>query len=242
MSETHTIDEAIERFDLISGPGSVAEGKACVMTAISWVAGEAWSDSPSCAHPILRRLAIAANDADGTTPEQRAEILRAGETGLIDTWWIPVEVIALAMSRPKPADGEELPAETMVEKCLRTLGAVTWWKADKQRANLRDADLRDADLRGANLGDANLGDAYLRGAYLGGAYLGGANLRGADLRGANLGGANLGGADLWGANLRGANLRDANLGGANLWDAYANERTIVPSGWVVANGRIEKAR
>ena len=57
------------------------------------------------------------------------------------------------------------------------------------------------------------------------------------IRGANLWGANLGGANLWGANLGGANLR-----GANLWDAYANERTIVPSGWVVANGRIEKAR
>ena len=45
-----------------------------------------------------------------------------------------------------------------------------------------------------------------------------------------------------GADLRDANLYGANLGGANLWDAYANERTIVPSGWVVANGRIEKAR
>ena len=164
MTETHTIDEAIERFDLISGPGSVDEGKACVMTAISWVTGEAWSDSPSCAHRVLRRLAIEANDADDTTSEQRAEILRAGETGLIDTWWIPIEVIALAMSRPKPADGEELPAETMVEKCLRTLGAITWWKADKQHAN----------LGGANLGGANLGGANLRGA----------NLRGADLWGA----------------------------------------------------------
>jgi hypothetical protein len=29
---------------------------------------------------------------------------------------------------------------------------------------------------------------------------------------------------------------------ADLRGAIADERTIVPSGWVVANGRIEKAR
>jgi len=86
-----------------------------------------------------------------------------------------------------------------------------------------------ADLRGANLWGANLGGANLRGANLGDADLWGADLRGADLGGANLRGANLGDADLGGANLGGADLRDAN----------ANERTSVPSGWVVANGRIE---
>ena len=263
MTETHTIDEAIERFDLISEPGSLDDGKACVMTAISWVTGEAWSDSPSCTHRVLRGLAIAANDADDTTPEQRAEILRAGETGLIDTWWIPIEVIAAAMSRPKPADGEELLGETMVEKCLRTLGAITWWKADKQRANLRGADLgganlRSADLgganlRGANLGSADLGSANLRGADLGGADLWGANLRSANLGVANLGSADLGSANLGSANLRGANLRganlgsadlgsadlgSANLGGANLWGAnlggaHGNSVTVLPAGWHV---------
>ena len=65
------------------------------------------------------------------------------------------------------------------------------------------------------------------------AFIGpGADLRDANLYGVDLGGANLRGADLWGAN----------LGGADLRGAIADERTVVPSGWVVANGRIEKAR
>jgi hypothetical protein len=218
----HTIDEALDRFTLIDGPGSATENKACVMTALSWVAGEAWSDSPACAHPILARIAINANDADDTTPEQRAEIVRAGEHGIIDTWWVPGEVIAAAQARPVDDD------RTPVQCALDVFGAVAWWKADKQRPN----------LVGANLWDANLWDANLRGANLAGANLTGANLWDANLRGANLAGANLTGANLWDANLRGANLAGANLTGADA-DTY----TTLPAdcAWTVADGRIVKA-
>ena len=122
------------------------------------------------------------------------------------------------------------------------LGGADLGGADLGGANLRGADLWGANLGGADLWDANLRGANLRGANLGGADLWGANLGGADLGGADLGGANLRGANLRGANLRGADLWDANLGGADLLGADANERTVVPSGWVVANGRIEKAQ
>ena len=182
--ETHTIDEALAKFDLVNGVGN-GQDTACVMSAISWVAGEAFGDAPSCAHPALRCIAIGANDHPDTTPEQRAEILKAGEFGLIDTWWVPTEVIVAAMS-PGPvawpscsrcgvelrragasgwraAEGGDLkcgepleahePPEgwappkderTAVEKVLAVLGALTWWKEDKQRPGLAGAYLAGA--------------------------------------------------------------------------------------------------
>ena len=80
MTETRTVEQALERFKLINGAGD-QESTACVMTAISWIAGEAWSDHPACAHKLIADLAIRANDADGTTPEQRADIVRGGAGG-----------------------------------------------------------------------------------------------------------------------------------------------------------------
>ena len=210
----HTVDEALERFQLIGGStGAPDRNTACVMTALSWVAGESWSDHPRCAHPVLANLAIRTNDHDGTTEGERAEILRAGATGLIDTWWLPGEVVAWCISEGMKA------AELPVEQCLATLAAVTAWKATKERPNLGGANLSRANLSRANLAGANLGGAYLSRANLGGANLSRANLGGANLGGANLVDADLGGAYLTYADLGGAYLTYANLGGANLTDA-----------------------
>ena len=176
---THTIDEALERFHLIGGSqGNPDKGTACVMTALSWVAGESWSDHPKCANQVLANLAIRTNDHDDTTEGERAEILWAGATGLIDTWWLPGEVVAWCISEGMKA------AETPVERCLATLAAATAWKATKERpnlaranlarANLADANLAGANLAGANLARANLADANLAGANLARAYLAGA--------------------------------------------------------------------
>ena len=167
----HTVDEALERFQLIGGiTGDPDRNTACVMTALSWVAGESWSDHPRCAHPVLANLAIRTNDHDGTTEGERAQILRSGATGLIDTWWLPGEVVAWCISEGMKA------AELPVEQCLATLAAVTAWKATKERPNLGGANLSRANLGGANLGGANLAGANLTGAYLADANLADANL------------------------------------------------------------------
>jgi len=219
---THTIDEALERFQLIGGStGDPDRNTACVMTALSWVAGESWSDHPDCAHPVLANLAIRTNDHDDTTEGERAEILRAGATGLIDTWWLPGEVVAWCISEGMKA------AELPVEQCLATLAAVTAWKATKERPNLADANLGRANLSRANLADANLA---------------GANLADANLAGANLAGANLADANLTRAYLTDANLAGANLAGANLADAKCNRYTVPPVGWTVntTTSRMEK--
>src|SRR5690606_34258742 len=131
-------------------------------------------------------LIVSANDADGTSPTDRADLVRAGETGLLDTWWIPSIVVAHCISVGRKDDnGNDV--EAPCERALRTMAAVTEWKTSHERI----ADLSYADLSYANLSSANLRSADLRYADLSYADLSYANLRSADLRYANLSSANL---------------------------------------------------
>ena len=173
MSATgRTIEEGLAKFTLVHGIGSEAKGEACAMTLLAWVAGEGWTDAPECAHRLLSRLAIAGNVATGATAEDRARIVRAGADGILDTWWVPTEVVVWAMAQVKDASD--------VDRAVLVSEKVAEWKAGpKVRPNLTRANLTDA-----NLTDANLSGASLSGADLSGAYLSGANLTGADLSGA----------------------------------------------------------
>ena len=266
MSETEprTVDQALERFELVGGtPGSESDGTACAMSLLSWVDGSVWSDHPECAYPRLADVVIAANDAAATTVEQRVELVRAGVTGVLDTWWLPGVVVAWAIAEGIKAGDDP------VARALATMAAVGRWKTSevKPRPVLRGADLRGAvlsravlsgaDLSDADLSRADLSRAVLRGAVLSGAVLRGADLRGAVLRGADLRGAVLSGADLSradlsdadlsravlrGAVLRGAVLRGgAGLSGAGLSGARGNKWTMLPDGWQVTGaGAIER--
>jgi hypothetical protein len=218
----HTIEEALDAFELIAGVGSEANRQACAMSLLAWVNGDEWGDAMSCAHPLIRSLVIRANDAPDTTAKDRAELVRLGEHGVIETWWVPTEVVVAALA---VEDG--LDPFGPLDTAKRVLTLVADWKAstDKVRPDLRGADLGGAYLggaylRGADLRGADLRGAYLRGAYLRGAYLGDANLMDANLMDANLMDANLRYANLRGADLRGADLRGAYLGGADLGGAY----------------------
>ena len=174
------------------------------------------------------------------------------------TW--PVESLD-AVNLAVDSDNNSLPAEQSksyggdrtIESPARVylagiqLPGANLFRANLERADLRDANLEGADLRDANLEGTSLWNTNLEGAYLYGANLEGtrlwnanlegailswANLEGADLNGANLEGAylnsvNLERADLNGANLEGtslwnANLEEADLNGANLEGAYLN--------------------
>lgn len=59
---------------LAKGAHSPTEGVACVMEYVSVLAGEMWSDSPSCTHPLLAAVARNVNDSIGDD-EERARIL-----------------------------------------------------------------------------------------------------------------------------------------------------------------------
>jgi hypothetical protein len=235
------IEKALGEFELIDSAGNEADKEACAMTLLAWVCGEPWTDHPPCAHRIIANNVIRANDARSTTPEMRQELVRAGRTGVLDTWWVPGEAIAMALAL-KEGDSSDV-----YERTMRLLVRVAEWKdGDKTRPVLSGADLsgavlRGAVLRGADLSGADLSGAVLRGADLSGADLSGADLSGADLRGADLRGADLSGAVLRGAVLSGAVLREADLRGAvlreaDLRGAVGTPYSGMPSGWRLENG------
>jgi hypothetical protein len=206
-----TIDEALSKFDLINSKG---DGKqtACAMTLLSWVYDETWTDHPECAHSLIADAVIRANDDSGTTKEMRAELVRLGEEGVLDTWWIPSTVIAAGLSGKR---GETV---STYDRAVGLLRYVAAWKLDKQKPDLRSADLRSADLSYADLSGADLRSADLSYADLSSADLSYADLSGADLRSADLSSTNLSYADLRSADLRGA---------------IGNQYTVLPAGWVV---------
>ena len=178
MTLAHPIEKALAEFELIGAVGSEAKKKACAMTLLAWVCGEEWSDHPPCASRLIANSVIRANDHPSTTPQMRRELVRAGEKGVLDTWWVPDEVVAFSLAL------REVESSDVYERTLRLLARVVEWKVSKQRPVLSGAVLSGADLRGADLRGAVLSGAVLRGAVLRGAVLSGADLRGADLRGA----------------------------------------------------------
>ena len=167
---THTLTEALDRFTLIDGNGSPEANEACAMTMLSWIHGDEWSAMPQCANTLLARNVILANDDDQTTPEMRAELVKAGMEGVLDTADVPDTVIAWALSIEH---GDPFP--TQYNRTLEAIRRIAWWKAiGRPPARLTGARLTGAKLTGAYLVEANLTGANLTGAILTGANLAGA--------------------------------------------------------------------
>ena len=225
----HPIEEALNRFTLIGGVGD-GEQTACAMSLLNWIWGDSnkWTDSPECVHPLIRVVVITANDASDTTPEMRAELVRLGERGALDTWWVPDVVVTASLAAPIGADP---PGD--YDRAVGCLVRIAAWKDAPvhERPNLADATLARANLVGATLVGANLAGANLVGANLARANLARATLAGADLARATLAGANLAratlaGADLADAILAGADLTRATLAGADLTRATLAGATL----------------
>jgi len=234
----HTVEEGLEKFSLVSGAGD-GEKTACAMSLLNWVwqnSKNGWTDSPECAHPLIRQIVIKANDDIGTTSADRVELVRLGEYGVLDTWWIPTEVIVVQLVRPAGST-----VLTSLEVAKSVLIGITEWKNDKSRANLYGANLSRANLSGANLSGADLSRANLSRANLSGANLSRANLSGANLYAANLSRANLSGADLSGADLSGADLSRANLSGADLSGADLSGANILTAWYIKDILNLDKA-
>jgi hypothetical protein len=70
MPATTSIPDNLPR--LIHGAGDTPEDGACAMQAVAWLssAGKEWTDSPSCTHPVFRRLVVHINDAAADTTRQ----------------------------------------------------------------------------------------------------------------------------------------------------------------------------
>lgn len=181
----HTADEALERFTLVAGRAGDAVSTACAITALAWMAGEEWPNplkSLKSVHPILARWVIAANDSPGTTEQDRREIVRAGETGILDTATLPTPVLLAAWA--------DAPAASDAERILAICAYITRWKAapapvDLTGKDFSGIDLDDADLSGKDFSGADFAAARLCRTNFSGAKLTGANFTRADLTRAN---------------------------------------------------------
>jgi hypothetical protein len=55
--------KAIEELSLKSGKHEAFEAGMCVMEAVSYIAGESWSDAPQCACPVITAFMVSWNDS-----------------------------------------------------------------------------------------------------------------------------------------------------------------------------------
>ena len=142
-----TLEEALEKFDLVQSSAGDGERTACETSLLNWVSGEdTWSDAFSCASPLIRSLMIGHNDDPETTKEQRVEAVKLGMAGAIDTWWIPEAVV---LSYYGDFKREETP--TRHERLVKMLTGVAAWKENKVRPNLIRANLDGARNLGSTL-------------------------------------------------------------------------------------------
>ena len=65
--------DAYPQLNLIKGSGASYEQGFCVMQAVAWFAGEAHTDAPQCACPVLGAFAIRLNDR---LPDAKRQVLR----------------------------------------------------------------------------------------------------------------------------------------------------------------------
>jgi hypothetical protein len=75
----------LESLVLAKGSHNPDEGEACVMEAVAFVAGEPWSDSPTCASPVIAAFLRRWNDdlSDTTTRRSHVNTARFAACGII---------------------------------------------------------------------------------------------------------------------------------------------------------------
>ncbi|MCV2394778.1 hypothetical protein OEB99_10705 [Actinotalea sp. M2MS4P-6] len=79
----------------------------CFMEWASLLAGERWSDHPSCTHPLLAHLARSVNDRVGDLQRQRLVPLIPDVIGLTSTdprWDLEIALVAVRRAAPEAAD------------------------------------------------------------------------------------------------------------------------------------------
>jgi len=85
---------------LFSGAHS-PDGEMCVMEAVAWVAGEAWTDTPECACPVITRFAQSINDSMGDEFRQRLLPYVPRLIGTRSTWAVEQRRALRAAAKPR---------------------------------------------------------------------------------------------------------------------------------------------
>lgn len=174
-------ENLLGEFTLIEGAGSKVRRTACAMSLLCMVDdpyGE-FTDKPDCAHPVLNSIVISANDS-GISEELKATLVRAGVTGVLDTWWIPSIVIAKVQAEMNTINPDVL--NNRYNRAIVALDFISKWKENREKiVSLRYDDLNGANLQGLDLRGVDLMGADLRFARLRYTMLHDANLRNAKM-------------------------------------------------------------
>ena len=66
------LQRVLDRVELVSGSiGNPGDGRMCLMSLVSFLAGEPHSDAPGCASPVVQAFAVAVNDHMPRAARQR---------------------------------------------------------------------------------------------------------------------------------------------------------------------------
>ena len=77
------LQRAFDRVELVSGSiGNPGEGRMCLMSLVAFLAGEAHSDAPRCASPLIQTFAVLVNDH---MPREARQRLKAFAPRIIGT-------------------------------------------------------------------------------------------------------------------------------------------------------------
>jgi hypothetical protein len=71
MSLNVKLERLYDRIELINGIGDPGSGKLCLMSLVAFLAGEAHSDTPRAASPLIREFAVPINDGMDRSMRQR---------------------------------------------------------------------------------------------------------------------------------------------------------------------------
>ena len=110
---------------------------ACFMELASYLAGERWSDHPSCTHPLLARLARLVNDM--TVDEERPRLAPLipsviGLTSADPRWDHEIALVAATMALPVAPEERQRALAVGILTCERLLAA----QSSVDRADLRE--------------------------------------------------------------------------------------------------------
>ncbi|SDP55191.1 hypothetical protein SAMN04489867_2889 [Pedococcus dokdonensis] len=105
---------------------------ACFMEMASFLAGERWSDHPSCTHPLLASLARLVNDALPDADRSRLVTLVPDVVGLTGT------DLDLDLAIAARAAAAALPVAPAVRQNVLAVGLLTAQRVAAQRPGVRD--------------------------------------------------------------------------------------------------------
>jgi hypothetical protein len=123
---------------LSAGRHRSAKRGACFMEYASYLAGERWSDRPTCTHPVLASLARLVNDLTSDDARSRLSTLIPSVVGLNgDDPRVPVLVAVLAATSALPVASSmrQSALATGLIRCEQLL--ADWEGAEIDRARMR---------------------------------------------------------------------------------------------------------